>query len=66
MKLIILYKDGCVKEIPVKLVWQDIHSDYNLYYETYADEKGKGTFVEMKLITTWKVVPYYFNADAKL
>lgn len=66
MMLRILFKDGCVEDIPVKVAWQDIHSEYDLYYETYYDEEGKGTFVEMKLIKTWKIIPSWIGGDIKL
>lgn len=66
MRLRILFKDGTTKEIIVSTVWQDERHQNYLYYETYADEKGKGTFLEMKPIVTWQVEPGTVGGSIKL
>lgn len=56
MKLEILNKCGTLTNFTVCVVWQDIHYGMDvLYYETPADEKGKGTFLPLSSISTWRV-----------
>lgn len=56
MKLQILNKSKIKTEFSVRTVWQDIHSGMDvLYYEVPADEDGKGTFLPLDSIITWRV-----------
>lgn len=66
MKLTILFKDKTKKEIIVSTVWQDDRHQNYLYYETFNDEKGKGTFLEMKPVITWKIEPCEIGGNLKL
>jgi hypothetical protein len=66
MRLRILFKDGTTKEIIVSTVWQDERHQNYLYYETYADEKGKGTFIELKPVVTWQVEACDIGAKIEL
>lgn len=63
MKLIILYKDGEILEAVVTVVWQDTHNNFDLYYETPVHEQGKGTFVPLEYIKTWKVIPHNIGGN---
>lgn len=66
MKLILLFKDKTTKEIIVSTVWQDDRHQNYLYYETFNDEAGKGTFLEMKPVVSWKIVPVQIGGNIKL
>ena len=63
MKLILMYLDKSIKEIYVRKVWQQrTNGDGSLgkvankiYYETFNDEFGKGTFVDLSDLRCWEV-----------
>lgn len=66
MKLTILYKDGEILETVVTVVWQDIRNDFDLYYETPLHEQGKGIFVPLEYVKTWKVTSCDIGGNIKL
>lgn len=56
LKLDLLFKDGLYVQKVVCVLWQDIHCGFDvLYYETPVDEKGKGSFIRLEELQTWRV-----------
>lgn len=57
MLLQLLYHNGTRKEIHVVTVWGDhTHGMNRLYYETMYDEPGKGTFLKLEELRTWRTI----------
>lgn len=58
-KLIVLFENDVEKIFHVSVVWQDYHYGFDcLYYETLFDERGKGHFLKLDDVKTWKVETY--------
>ena len=63
MKLVLMYMDKSIKEYFVRRVWQQrTNGDgtlgavaNKLYYETFNDEFGKGTFVNIDDLRCWQI-----------
>ena len=63
MKLVLMYMDKSIKEYFVRRVWQQRTNEdgtlgavaNKLYYETFNDEFGKGTFVNIDDLRCWQI-----------
>lgn len=69
MILKVMYLDKSVEDISVARVFTTKYAGgtkESLYYETYADENGKGNLIPMEKIIGWEVVAVIPGSNLKL